>query len=261
MPLGLSPNVIGISLAIVASISGAMGNLFFRLSWKSEKYRKLIRFGGLCTVVAADPARILSFGYGDPQIVAPFSALSLVWLILLSNPIAGDKPNGLDVSAALVIASGVVLIALFGSGEGGSDEDDGYFGIDDKASTRHQLFKVIETFDSNAEKGSFVAYMVGQALFLLGAGVIVSTQNPNWLGPKIAWGALGGVLQVSTDAPCNPPSCLVFSHFLSFLFPRALFIFMDLNIRGTFIFSRLLQLWLLLTFLRPVQSGLFGCTL
>jgi hypothetical protein len=82
----VSGNAIGISLAIVASVSGALGNLLFRLSWKAKKNNGLIRFAGLCTVVAADPARILSFGFGDPAVVAPFSALSLVWLILLANP-------------------------------------------------------------------------------------------------------------------------------------------------------------------------------
>lgn len=49
MAIGVSGNLIGISLAIVASISGALGNLLFRLSWKADKYRKLIRFAGLCT--------------------------------------------------------------------------------------------------------------------------------------------------------------------------------------------------------------------
>ncbi len=86
MVVNASGNVIGIIFAVVASVSGAVGNLLFRLSWKAEKNRELIRLGGLLTVVAADPARILSFGFGEPSVVAPFSALSLVWLLLMANP-------------------------------------------------------------------------------------------------------------------------------------------------------------------------------
>ena len=189
-------NDLGITLAVIASISGAVGNLLFRLSWKAERWRKAIRFAGLCTVVAADPARILSFGFGNPAIVAPFSSLSLVWLILLANPIAGDKPNLTEVIGALVIASGVAVIAVFGaSGNGGSDDRDDEFGIDDEGSSKDRLQDVITAFSSNGQRSAFIAYITLQVIFLLIAGGTVYTQSPKNLAAKVFWGGLGGVLQ------------------------------------------------------------------
>ena len=192
-----SGNELGIALAVIASVSGALGNLLFRLSWKAEQWGRSIRFAGLVTVVAADPARILSFGFGESRVVAPFSSLSLVWLILLANPIAGDKPTRVEVAGALVIASGVALIAAFGADGASDDDDDGdtdEFGVsggddDDK------LHAVIDEFNANARRPAFVLYLLLQGAFLLAAGATVATSPPERLPVKVCWGALGGVLQ------------------------------------------------------------------
>ena len=97
---------------------------------------------------------------------------------------------------ALVIASGVVVIAVFGAGSG-SDSDDDEFGLDDNgvAGTRHQLFAVIASFNAHAARRSFRAYVAGQAAFLAAAGLVAWTQPPSSMAAKVAWGSMGGVLQ------------------------------------------------------------------
>lgn len=107
---------------------------------------------------------------------------------------AGDKPDQFEIISALVIASGVVIIAIFGSGEGGGGDDD-TFGIDSNSDTRRQLLAVIDTFGINAQRTSFIAFMACQGALLAGAAAVVSTQAPSKLASKISWGAMGGVLQ------------------------------------------------------------------
>lgn len=193
MPSG---NELGIIFAVIASVSGAMGNLLFRLSWKSERWPRTIRLLGLLTVVSADPFRILSFGYGESKVVAPFSSLSLVWLILLANPIAGDKPSHVDIVGSLVIAGGVALVAAFGTGGGDGDDDGDDEFLWDEDDTESQLQTVVSEFNGKAQRPEFVFYLVAQAVFLLVSGVTVATGRPEKLVVKVCWGALGGVLQV-----------------------------------------------------------------
>lgn len=52
--------------------------------------------------------------YASPSILAPFSGLTLVWIVLFSESMIGEKPSRYQVLAAYLIIFGEVLVAIFG---------------------------------------------------------------------------------------------------------------------------------------------------
>ena len=57
---------------------------------------------------------ILAMQYANPSILAPFSGLTLVWIILLSGVVVGEYPGWSQKVACLLIVTGEVFVALFG---------------------------------------------------------------------------------------------------------------------------------------------------
>ena len=60
----------------------------------------------LCSVIAMN--------YASPSILAPFSGLTLIWIILFSEMLIGEKPSSKQIAASLLIILGQILIAVFG---------------------------------------------------------------------------------------------------------------------------------------------------
>ena len=100
---------------------------------------------------------------------------------------------------ALVIASGVALIAVFGaSGDGGSDDRDDEFGIDDEGSSKDRLQDVITAFSSNGQRSAFIAYITLQVIFLLIAGGCSCTTRPFHVSKNLSRG---------TSTSVHSPAC------------------------------------------------------
>ncbi len=59
-------------------------------------------------------ACVLAMNYASPSILAPFSGLTLVWIVLLSNPVIGEQPTAPQIMAACLIIFGEVIVAIFG---------------------------------------------------------------------------------------------------------------------------------------------------
>jgi len=57
---------------------------------------------------------VLAMNYASPSILAPFSGLTLVWIVLLSSPLIGEQPAPRQVAAAALIVLGEVVVAIFG---------------------------------------------------------------------------------------------------------------------------------------------------
>ena len=64
---------------------------------------------------------VLAMNYASPSILAPFSGLTLVWIVLLSSPLIGEQPVARQVVAAALIVLGEVVVAIFGDHT--NDED------------------------------------------------------------------------------------------------------------------------------------------
>ena len=57
---------------------------------------------------------VLAMNFASPSILAPFSGLTLVWIILFSEALIGERPTPMQVMAALMIVLGEVVVALYG---------------------------------------------------------------------------------------------------------------------------------------------------
>lgn len=59
--------------------------------------------------------------YANPSILAPFSGLTLVWIILFSGMILDEHPSRSQKIACASIVAGEVLVAFFGDHVNGVD--------------------------------------------------------------------------------------------------------------------------------------------
>jgi hypothetical protein len=74
-----------------------------------------LRYSGMFGMSVLNPiCCVLAMNYASPSILAPFSGLTLVWVILFSQPVVGEKPTNPQVIAALLVILGEVIVAVFG---------------------------------------------------------------------------------------------------------------------------------------------------
>jgi hypothetical protein len=74
-----------------------------------------MRYSGMFGMTVLNPiCCVLAMNFASPSILAPFSGLTLVWVILFSHPVVGEKPSKPQVVAASLIIVGEVIVALFG---------------------------------------------------------------------------------------------------------------------------------------------------
>ncbi|KAL7579452.1 hypothetical protein ACA910_014113 [Epithemia clementina (nom. ined.)] len=86
-----------------------------------------LRGSGMVGMTFLNPACcVLAMNYASPSILAPFSGLTLVWIVLFSHPLVGEQPSATQVVACSLIVLGEVIVAIFGdhtNDEGISVED------------------------------------------------------------------------------------------------------------------------------------------
>jgi EamA-like transporter family len=74
-----------------------------------------LRVMGMVGMTLLNPlCSVLAMNYASPSILAPFSGMTLVWIVLFSQPVLGERPSLLQVVAAALIILGEVIIAVFG---------------------------------------------------------------------------------------------------------------------------------------------------
>ena len=74
-----------------------------------------LRGSGMVGMTFLNPACcVLAMNYASPSILAPFSGLTLVWIVLFSQPLIGEEPSCNQVSASSLIVLGEVIVAIFG---------------------------------------------------------------------------------------------------------------------------------------------------
>jgi len=75
----------------------------------------LLRLSGMFGMTFLNPlCGVLAMNYASPSITAPFSGLTLVWIILFSNSFVGEKPSLMQIVASSLIVLGEVVVAIFG---------------------------------------------------------------------------------------------------------------------------------------------------
>jgi hypothetical protein len=74
-----------------------------------------LRYSGMIGMSVLNPiCCVLAMNYASPSILAPFSGLTLVWVILFSYPVVGEQPSTSQIVAACFIITGEVIVAIFG---------------------------------------------------------------------------------------------------------------------------------------------------
>ena len=94
-----------------------------------------IRYSGMFGMSVLNPlCCVLAMNYASPSILAPFSGLTLVWIILFSPMVNNEKPSSRQVLSCCFIICGEVIVAIFGDHT--NDED---VTVDDVVSSRCRL--------------------------------------------------------------------------------------------------------------------------
>jgi EamA-like transporter family len=74
-----------------------------------------LRYTGMFGMMILNPlCGVIAMNYASPSITAPFSGLTLVWIVLFSECSIGEKPSLLQVVAATLIVLGEVIVAIWG---------------------------------------------------------------------------------------------------------------------------------------------------
>jgi EamA-like transporter family len=75
----------------------------------------MLRLSGMFGMTILNPlCCVLAMRYASPSILAPFSGLTLVWIVAWSRCLIGEQPTPRQVSAAALIVLGEVVVAVFG---------------------------------------------------------------------------------------------------------------------------------------------------
>ncbi len=74
-----------------------------------------LRYSGIVGMSTIYPAIVaLAMNYASPSILAPFSGLTLVWVILFSECFNRERPHAKQITAACLIILGQVIVGVFG---------------------------------------------------------------------------------------------------------------------------------------------------
>ena len=118
---------------------------------------------------------VLAMQYANPSILAPFSGLTLVWVILFSGVVVGEHPQQRQVIACAYIVLGEVLVALFGDHTNASNMD---------------VDAVIASYTDPA----FIAFMISMFSVITILHLIIKRFPKTSLLKKMAWGSVGGAI-------------------------------------------------------------------
>ena len=132
-----------------------------------------LRGSGMIGMTFLNPAcSVMAMNYASPSILAPFSGLTLVWIVLLSQPLIHEKPTVRQVIAASLIILGEVLVAIFG---------------DHTNEEEMTIAKITESY----KEVPFLIYVVATVIWMcfLMLWMKYST-NPTL--KRFAWGVAGG---------------------------------------------------------------------
>lgn len=128
--------LVGVILCSISSFGTGISKLAIRKSWLLEEEANdnenlpstassniapqsrsaaRLRYAAFLFISVANP--ILDIGalaFASPSILAPFSGVSLAWVVLLSDRLVGERPAKTQIAGALLIMVGEVVVALFG---------------------------------------------------------------------------------------------------------------------------------------------------
>jgi len=134
-----------------------------------------LRYSGMFGMSVLNPiCCVLAMNYASPSILAPFSGLTLVWVILGSPLVNNEKPSSQQILACCLIISGEVIVAIFGDHT--NDED-----------------TTVEEVQASYEKPAFIFYFVGLMLYAIIMAYWINYSENSTLR-RFAWGCTSGAV-------------------------------------------------------------------
>ena len=145
-----------------------------------HRQSKLLRYSGMFGMTVLNPiCCVWAMQYASPSILAPFSGLTLVWIVLFSDALIGERPQYMQVVAAGWIIAGEVIVAIFG----------------DHTNETGSISSVQDVYKEYSSTGSML-YAVALAVWMIWIATVIRAQpmvqraHPNLV--RFAWGAAGG---------------------------------------------------------------------
>ncbi|ACI65505.1 predicted protein [Phaeodactylum tricornutum CCAP 1055/1] len=160
---------------------------------KKQRYLAYtLRGSGMFGMTCLNPlCCVLAMNYASPSILAPFSGLTLVWIVLLSRPLIRESPSRRQVVAAVFIIVGEVVVAVFGDHK----NDEGKLVAHGKRKYLEgnltRLSVILNKRQSYLEV-SFMLYFGGTVLLMLLLVHWMRSGSP--ILKRFAWGVSGGII-------------------------------------------------------------------
>ncbi|MBI2151759.1 EamA family transporter [Candidatus Woesearchaeota archaeon] len=110
--------IIGMLLVIVATFSGALGALLFKIASSdlSLNWRKTLAnghlWGGVFLYSVSAMIFVVALKFGELSLLYPLAALSYVWISFLSVIFLKEKIDGYKIVGLSFIILGVIFIGL-----------------------------------------------------------------------------------------------------------------------------------------------------
>lgn len=134
----------------------------------------LLRFSGMIGMTFLNPlCGVLAMNYASPSILAPFSGLTLVWIVLFSSSLINEKPTFTQVVAASLIVSGEVIVAVFG----------------DHTNDEHVTIQHVR---NSYMEPTFLLYFIALTFWMLLLFYWMRSSNSSVVLKRFAWGVSGG---------------------------------------------------------------------
>jgi drug/metabolite transporter (DMT)-like permease len=144
---------------------------------RTQRRAVCLRLSGMFGMTVLNPlCCVLAMNYASPSILAPFSGLTLVWIIVFSESLIGERPMTIQIVAAGLIICGETIVAIFGD-----HTNDGEKSIDDVRAS------YIDT--------SFLVYLGCMVLWMCVLGYVIMRKSSRFSTEtfrRFAWGVAGG---------------------------------------------------------------------
>lgn len=138
---------------------------------KKLQRSKVLRWCGMIGMTILNPLFcVWAMKYASPSILAPFSGLTLVWIILLSPTVVDEKPDKAQVLAASLIIAGEVVVTISG------DHTNEYYSAD----------QVLASYSDP----NFVLYFLLLLTWMVLLSWLILYGNDS--SRRFAWGVAGG---------------------------------------------------------------------
>lgn len=132
-----------------------------------------LRLSGMVGMTFLNPLFcVLAMNYANPSILAPFSGLTLVWIVLFCKPLIGEQPQPSQIVAASLIVLGEIVVAFFGDH------------TNDNEITLEELRRSYQDV-------AFLLYFVATAIWMASLFYVIKySKHSYW--KRFAWGTAGG---------------------------------------------------------------------